>query len=58
MDVERKIKKIESETIINGNYSVDIFDLIPEKINCLDVKHIDYRIHEMLSYHSYGRTNE
>lgn len=47
MDVERKIKKIESETIINGNFddsdfSVDIFDLIPEKINCLDVKHIDY----------------
>lgn len=42
----------------DSDFPVDILDLIPEKINCLDVKLIDHRIYEMLSYHSYGKTIE
>lgn len=51
-------KLVQMGAFDDSDFPVDIFDLIPEKINCLDVKHIDYRIHEMLSYHSYGKTIE
>ncbi|MNW47236.1 hypothetical protein D3C74_245610 [compost metagenome] len=53
------IQKLDQIGAFNdSDFPVDIFDLIPEKINCLNAKHIDYRIHEMLSYHSYGKTIE
>ncbi|WGE39169.1 hypothetical protein [Bacillus stercoris] len=42
----------------DSDFPVDIFDLTPEKINCLDVKHVDQRIYKMLSYHNYGKTIE
>ncbi|TCK98534.1 hypothetical protein EDC19_0963 [Natranaerovirga hydrolytica] len=53
------IQKLDQIGAFNDrDFPVDIFDLIPEKINCLDVKYIDQRIYEMLSYHSYGKTIE
>lgn len=51
-------KLVQMGAFDDRDFPVDVFDLIPEKINCLDVKHIDYRIHEMLSYHSFGRKIE
>lgn len=42
----------------NSDFPIDIFNLRPDKINCLDIHHIDYRINELLSYHDYGKTIE
>ena len=40
------------------DFPVDVFDLIPEKIDCLEDKHIVRRLHEVLSYNYYGKTIE
>lgn len=40
------------------NFPVDIFNLMPEKIDCLDVKHINRRLYELMSHHYYGKTIE
>ncbi|CAM3187024.1 hypothetical protein FITA111629_08715 [Filibacter tadaridae] len=53
------INKLDQIGAFNrSDFPVDIFDLAPEKINCLDVKHIDYRVYKLLSYHDYGKTIE
>lgn len=53
------INKLEQIGAFNdSDFPLDIFDLAPEKINCLDVKHFDDRVYELLSYHDYGKTIE
>jgi len=53
------INKLEQIGAFNdSDFPLDIFDLAPEKINCLDVKHFDDRVYELLSYHGYGKTIE
>lgn len=59
MGDESLIYKLEQVGAFDdSDFPVDIFNLMSEKINCIDVKHIDRRIHEILSYHSYGKTIE
>jgi len=59
MGEESLIFKLEQVGAFDdSDFPVDIFNLMPEKINCIDVKHIDRRIHEILSYHHYGKTIE
>lgn len=51
------IYKLEQEGVFaNSEFQIDIFNLIPEKINCIGIKHIDEKIYEVLSYHHYGKT--
>lgn len=53
------IKKLDQIGVFNdSDFPVDIFDLAPEKINCLDIKHFNYRVYKLLSYHEYGKTIE
>jgi hypothetical protein len=59
MKDESLIHKLDQiGTFDDSDFPLDIFDLIPEKINCLDIKHIDRRISELLSYHNYGENIE
>jgi len=44
--------------VFDGSYSVDIYDLIPEKIELLPERLIIDRLFEMLRYHQYGKSIE
>lgn len=53
------IYKLEQWGVFDDNkYSVDIFDLMPEKINNINIKYIDKRMDELFLYHRYGKTIE
>lgn len=59
MGDESLIYKLEQVGAFDdSDFPVDIFNLMPEKIDCIDVKHIDRRVYEILSYHYYGKTIE
>ena len=56
---ESFIYKLEEMGMFDDNkFSLDIFTLMPEKINYLDIKHINQKMYELLSYYSYGKTIE
>jgi len=44
--------------VFDGSYSVDIYDLIPEKIELLPKQLIIDRLFEILRYHNYGKSIE
>ncbi len=59
MGDESLIHKLEQVgAFYDENFPVDIFDLTPDKIDCIDIEHIVQRLCEVLSYHSYGKTIE
>lgn len=57
-DVSLIYKLEQVGAFYDRDFPVDVFDLMPEKIDCIDVKHIDRRLYEVLSYHYYGKTIE
>lgn len=59
MGDESLIYKLEQVgAFYDSDFPVDIFNLMPEKIDCIDVKHIDRRVYEIISYHRYGKIIE
>ncbi len=53
------INKLDQMDVFNNSdFRVDIFDLLPEKINHLSIEQIDNRIDEMLLYHNYSKIIE
>ncbi|MBF4501966.1 hypothetical protein IRY55_11375 [Savagea sp. SN6] len=56
---ESLIYKLEKNRAFHDeDFPVNIFNLMPEKIDCINVEHIDREIYETLSYHSYSKSIE